>query len=180
MALLIEHYNGHYPFWLSPRQAIILTVTTEEHVLAYANKVKRILENSQPSNFIRPADGTDGIIPIKALDGLPWANSAGRAAYAVAVDTSYAPRPLKQKLSEAKRKRYSTIIVIGKRNVENGTVNVDFSGISDPHHYLSTDQRLVTAGDKPRKEVTAKELENITMSPKELSSVFDGMIDSYI
>lgn len=44
MAILIEHYAGYWPFWLSPRQAIIVPVS--EKFLGYAKGVQsRIREN---------------------------------------------------------------------------------------------------------------------------------------
>ncbi|KAF8457296.1 hypothetical protein BGX38DRAFT_1086619 [Terfezia claveryi] len=36
MALLIEHYNGRWPFWLSPRQAIVIPVVNTDELVAYA------------------------------------------------------------------------------------------------------------------------------------------------
>ncbi|KAJ5676596.1 uncharacterized protein N7477_002229 [Penicillium maclennaniae] len=36
LALLIEHHGGHWPFWLSPRQAIILTVNQDDAVVRHA------------------------------------------------------------------------------------------------------------------------------------------------
>lgn len=182
MALLIEHYNGRYPFWLSPRQAIILSVNDDAAVLEYASKVKRGLENSEPSTFIRPSYGADGVTAIKAPDGLAWANSAARAAYAVAVDTDFTPRTLKKKISEAKRKHYSAIIVIGKQNVSTATVDVDLTGISDSYNYIATD-RLVEAAIASKVDSGGKngdQLRNLTMSPRDLGKVFDGMLSSHI
>ena len=41
-------------------------------------------------------------------------------------------------------------------------------------------QELTLSDIEVATKLTAKELENITMSPEELGKVFDGMIDSYI
>ena len=38
MAILIEHTEGKWPFWLSPKQAIVLTVS--DKFMGYANQVK--------------------------------------------------------------------------------------------------------------------------------------------
>lgn len=40
MALLIEHYNGRYPFWISPRPATILTVSQADEVMDYTEQVR--------------------------------------------------------------------------------------------------------------------------------------------
>jgi len=43
MAILIEHYGGYWPFWLSPRQVLIVTITNDWD--AYARKVCSRLHN---------------------------------------------------------------------------------------------------------------------------------------
>ena len=40
--ILIEHYAGHLPFWLSPSQVVIATITSDTD--EYAKEVKRSLE----------------------------------------------------------------------------------------------------------------------------------------
>jgi threonyl-tRNA synthetase len=42
MALLIEHYAGAFPLWLSPIQIKILPVSSEKH-LSYAQKINSLL-----------------------------------------------------------------------------------------------------------------------------------------
>jgi threonyl-tRNA synthetase len=41
LALLIEHYDGCYPFWISPLPATVLTVNQSPDVVAYAQEVAR-------------------------------------------------------------------------------------------------------------------------------------------
>ncbi|KAK8789994.1 hypothetical protein WA158_006774 [Blastocystis sp. Blastoise] len=43
-AILLEHYKGKWPFWLSPRQAIVIPVST--NFTDYANEVKDLLWNN--------------------------------------------------------------------------------------------------------------------------------------
>merc|ERR1719445_624377 len=42
-AILTEHYGGYWPFWLSPRQILVVTITNEWD--AYARKVKNTLHD---------------------------------------------------------------------------------------------------------------------------------------
>ncbi|MCI0473094.1 MAG: His/Gly/Thr/Pro-type tRNA ligase C-terminal domain-containing protein, partial [Ignavibacteria bacterium] len=42
LGILIEHYGGAFPVWLSPVQATILTITEAE--IEYANKIKDLLK----------------------------------------------------------------------------------------------------------------------------------------
>ncbi len=44
MGILIEHYGGAFPVWLSPVQAIILTIT--DHQMEYAEEIYQILTKS--------------------------------------------------------------------------------------------------------------------------------------
>ena len=45
IGILIEHYAGAFPLWLSPVQINIIPVNNEYH-LEYANKIKELLENN--------------------------------------------------------------------------------------------------------------------------------------
>ncbi|KAI9784381.1 MAG: hypothetical protein M1835_003608 [Candelina submexicana] len=47
MALLIEEYNGKWPFWSSPRQVMILTVKSTLEPTIYAKLVKEHLFGGQ-------------------------------------------------------------------------------------------------------------------------------------
>lgn len=105
MALLIEHYKGRWPFWLSPRQAIILTVDDSKEVLSTARSIVEKL--TAPSGLKKP----------RALQAPTFI-----------VDTDYSPRSIAKKVSEAKRMRYNFIMVLGKRNMADGTVDVDVTG----------------------------------------------------
>lgn len=54
MAILIEHTGGKWPFWLSPRQAIVLPVA--DSLLGYANEVCQAIHNA---GFYVDVDKTD-------------------------------------------------------------------------------------------------------------------------
>ena len=137
MALLIEHYNGKYPYWLNPRQAIILTVNSEESVVEYAKDTFAYLKNDSPLSQIQTVKTGEAERPtpkFATLDGLPWAVPIRAQTLALELDDRAIS--LKKKISEAKRKRYSVIMVIGRKNVENGDISVDVSGIPDPYGWI--------------------------------------------
>lgn len=111
MALLLEHHHGQLPFWLSPRQVIILTVTNRVPVIQYATKLKGSFSN------------TDEILP----------KQIHRPTYIVDIDDS--GDSISQKLVRAKEKNYNLICVVGERNfagekMEGGwpTLDVNVSG----------------------------------------------------
>jgi len=63
LALLIEHTGGKWPFWLSPRQIIILTISDEEN--SYAKNIQDILKKE---NFIVDMDDSIKSLPKKIRD----------------------------------------------------------------------------------------------------------------
>jgi threonyl-tRNA synthetase len=107
MALLIEHYDGKWPFWLNPRQAIVLTVNDSAPVVGWAQKTRDTLLGTAVTG------GDDG--PIQPSN--------------LVVDVDDSARSLPLKVREAKAKGYGMIIVIGPRNVSKGSVTVDTTGI---------------------------------------------------
>jgi threonyl-tRNA synthetase len=135
MALLVEHYNGKYPFWLNPRQVIVITVNNEEHVVKYAQSlISNLKDDVPPSHIGAPARSKQFRPAIPTPDGLPWALPASRYDFAIDLDDS--PRSVSKKISEAKRKRYSVIMVVGNQNVEKNNISVDLSGIPDRHGWV--------------------------------------------
>jgi threonyl-tRNA synthetase len=105
MALLIESYDGKWPFWLNPRQSIILAVNTSQPVLDWANEVREVLlglkkEAGQPSS--------EGPVHPTGL----------------AVDVDYTARSLGSKIREARTNGYSQILVVGEEDVKSGQVSL--------------------------------------------------------
>ena len=107
MALLIEHYQGHWPFWLSPRQAIILTIGQDEHTLNYAAQAATALSGSEENDNGKPL----------AMRG-----------YSFKIDTDFSARGISKKIAEAKAKHYNLVCVIGAKEAENKTIRVDVTG----------------------------------------------------
>lgn len=106
MALLIEHYNGKWPFWLNPRQVMILTVNDTEPVLDLAHATRDVLLGRDlPSE-----------LPLSEPSQL-------------AIDIDSSARSLGAKVREAKTKGYGVIVTVGPRQVGKETVSVDMPGI---------------------------------------------------
>jgi threonyl-tRNA synthetase len=42
LGILIEHFGGKWPFWLSPRQVLIIPVNLSEKVKEYSSQVQKI------------------------------------------------------------------------------------------------------------------------------------------
>ena len=93
MAILLEHHKGQLPFWLSPRQVIILTVTDHVPVKQHAKELKDTLSNT-------------------AGDSMP--KQIHHPTYIVDVDDS--GDSISQKIVRARKKKYNLVCVVGARN----------------------------------------------------------------
>jgi len=118
MALLIEHHKGRWPFWLSPRQAIILAAGESSEALI--KEVQTQAETLSGAVFQETSE-SDRIVRPRPLDEPDFR-----------VDFDISQRTLGKKVQEAKTKKYNLIFVRGPRNLELGTVDLDVTGQPDP------------------------------------------------
>jgi threonyl-tRNA synthetase len=121
LALLIEHYNGTYPFWLSPRPAVLLTVNTSPEELAYVDHVASVLAGSITSVDITGKSSESNASTKRMLIKQPSLRPP------LLIDTDTAPRPLGKKLQLARNAGYNFIGVIGPRDVRDGTVSLEMT-----------------------------------------------------
>ena len=117
MALLIEKYDGKWPFWLNPRQAIILTVNTSAPVVEWAEEVRDVLVGQNKKIYEQLEAGT-----------LPSGEFLRPTGLAVDVDTT--ARSLGSKIREARNNGYSQILVVGDEDVKNKQVALGKERIS--------------------------------------------------
>ncbi|MCO5570055.1 hypothetical protein L7F22_023769 [Adiantum nelumboides] len=87
LAMLLEHYAGKWPFWLSPRQVIVCPVSAR--FFEYAHQVRDRIHN---------------------------------AGFYVDVDSS--DRKLDKKIREAQLAQFNYLLVVGEKEMNDGTVNV--------------------------------------------------------
>ncbi|MGB3682054.1 MAG: threonine--tRNA ligase, partial [Rubrobacteraceae bacterium] len=115
MAVLIEHFGGAFPLWLSPAQAVVIPVS-DRH-LDYARKVRGSLSN----------------------DGLR-----------VEVDDSL--NSMQKKIRENARQKVPYLLIVGDREIEEGTVNIRKRG-EKQQEALS----LEKFGRRVREEIAARD-----------------------
>ncbi len=96
IALLLEHDHGKLPFWLSPRQMIILTVTENPVVVEQAHFARQKLSNATPKD-------------------IAWLRSLDQPTYIVDLDASR--DSIAQKVARAKKSKYNLICVMGLKNL---------------------------------------------------------------
>lgn len=138
MALLIEHYDGEWPLWLNPRQVVVITVNDTEPVLKLARRTMDVLlgiGNEDSQLRARPESAETG-------EGAPTPISHPSQ---LAVDLDDSPRRVGLKVREAKLKGYGVIVVVGPKNVESSSVDVNVSGIPSMRDQKG-DVRMTPAG----------------------------------
>ena len=172
MALLIEHYNGQWPFWLNPRQVLIATVNDSKPVVEFAENCQKIISG------MRPLRGSKKAIP-------PYQH--------ISVDIDSSPRFLKKKISDAKRKRYAVIAVVGNQEAAANQLIVDFTAFPDfetnvgKHLALRNQMRAAKSTDGSEGSSTeqtpylsANDLKSFAVSPKALSSCLEDLQNLYV
>ncbi|KAI9806499.1 MAG: hypothetical protein M1833_003686 [Piccolia ochrophora] len=158
MALLIEHYNGRWPFWLSPRQAIVLTAGYN-HSTELKAYISSTLETITGVRVVRDAE--DGTM-----------NPAQPNAQAFNVDVDDSDRSLGKKVREAKHMGYNIIVVVGEKGMKKGMVDIDITG-----------QRDVVASSAVLQDVLAGEvtgdLRAVGLAPEQVFRLFSKLAMSF-
>ncbi|RDA86861.1 hypothetical protein CP532_1417 [Ophiocordyceps camponoti-leonardi (nom. inval.)] len=107
MALFIESNNGKWPFWLNPRQVIILTINDTPSIVEWAQEVRNYLV------------GLRGDVSSETLPGLSARLTD------VTVDVDATSRPLGAKKKEAMEKGYGMILLVGAKETQEKQVSLD-------------------------------------------------------
>lgn len=117
LALLIEQYAGHWPFWLSPRQGIILTVNQDEAVLRQAQEAAAKLSGFRAllpnQNAVDAANAPE---PLSSVD----------STFLIDVDNS--SKTLGKKIQRAKQMKYNLIFILGSKDVADANITIDVTG----------------------------------------------------
>lgn len=103
IAILIEHTGGKWPFWLSPRQVIVLPVS--QNYNTYAKQVCNL-----------------EVCPVITCYGFKvWKQLIDEGYYA---DLDDSDNKLGKKVREAQVYQYNFLLIVGEKEVESQTVSV--------------------------------------------------------
>ncbi|KAG0214060.1 hypothetical protein BGX28_002926 [Mortierella sp. GBA30] len=132
MAILIEHTGGRWPFWMSPRQAMVVPVFGGKAGMEGANtasgdeddKVKGSL--TEYAQYVKETLAKAGRNPLQANE-----NESGESDPVVGMDDKHyfvdldqSQGTLNKMVRDAQVAQYNFILVIGEKEKERGTVNV--------------------------------------------------------
>ncbi|ORZ41495.1 hypothetical protein BCR44DRAFT_129365 [Catenaria anguillulae PL171] len=126
LAILAEHYQGKWPFWLSPRQVMVIPVHQKrEHLVDYAVQVRDVLRGTQPLPSPHPTSASGK--PTRWQQAVQKQLLGRRLASPVqplAADVDLSSHTLKEKVRLAHDKGYSYVVMVGEREAEMGTVTM--------------------------------------------------------
>ncbi|PWN27817.1 class II aaRS and biotin synthetase [Jaminaea rosea] len=112
LAILMESREGAWPFWLSPRQACIIPVTTSPEVLAYCEKVRKQLSLG---------------LDYEAEDGGVAPRSLQRFFIEMSPPSSLDMR-LSKRIKRAQLAGYNFLIIVGEGEMKASTVKAVVEG----------------------------------------------------
>lgn len=104
MAILIDHYQGKWPFWISPRQAVILPVASRH--ADYAYEIAKKLSGTAIS------EESAGLISERAFH----------------VDVNSQEEPVGHRIRSSIAQSYNYILMVGDKEMESNTVSVRTRG----------------------------------------------------
>lgn len=100
-AILLDHYQGKWPFWINPRQAVIVPVSDKHHDFAKDLQKKLVGDIINSESSVAPMTG-----------------------YNFFVDIDDRSETVGNRIKEAVQKGYSYIIMVGDKDIENGTIAI--------------------------------------------------------
>jgi threonyl-tRNA synthetase len=150
MALLIEHYAGKYPFWLSPRPAIVLSLNSDPQVLEHVSHIQSVLSG------LKPQDASATTSTASSPKPLPLSTIH------LPIDIDTSDRSLGKKIAEARVKKYNHIIVVGGREVESGSMNLQI--VNQPNEEATIEALENALGNKLNDKERAKHTVNVGLN----------------
>ena len=154
LAILLEQCRGWWPFWLSPRQAVVIpTYSSSEpevqaRVSAYARQVRRQLARGLQDDVERPNEPF--LSPAMAHHAL---EVPSRTRFFVELPPHYlepAGETLGKKVRQAQLGRFNFLVVVGQQEADQGTVSLR---IRDERHAPAWHTSVDSAPDVPQAKV---------------------------
>jgi len=122
--VLIEHYAGAFPVWLSPVQAVVIPIA-ERHV-EYAGRVASFLRGESPDFYEDRVETGQPAVSHSAHEISPKFENLGRVRVRVEVDARN--EKMNAKIREHALEKVPFMLVVGDKEAAAGKVNVRTRG----------------------------------------------------
>ena len=132
LAILIEQCAGWWPFWLSPRQAVVIPTfgagASEAEVVAYATHVRHVLAHGDDASGAEPKGGDARVdpFPTRAQD-LAALVPPTRTRFGVELPAQYLSatgETLGRKIRQAQLSRFNFLVIVGPNEAQSQTVSL--------------------------------------------------------
>ncbi|KAL9939229.1 hypothetical protein V8E36_002042 [Tilletia maclaganii] len=131
LAILLEAGQGEWPFWISPRQAVVIPVGRNPLVKEYADQVRTSLALGDPL----PPPPTEAVETSETQSGPEVEQQAAQVAEDVLrhsgrtlqhfhVHVDHTAERLDKRVRRAEMSKVNFLLVVGDTEMQNGTVNV--------------------------------------------------------
>jgi threonyl-tRNA synthetase len=119
LALLIEHYDGVYPFWISPRPATIITATSDVGVATeYAKELQAAVRDlRQGQSLVSVNESTRQQMRDRSIE-------LALETIVPHLDIDASERSLAKKIRAARTDGYNFLIIVGAKEIETQTVTL--------------------------------------------------------
>lgn len=119
-AILAEHYQGKWPFWLSPRQIMVIPVHEGPELVSYAKNVRKIIlgQSAPPKCEAASQWRSDTKVSQLLQHRRNWPS------YSLSTDIDLSGNTFNRKIRAAQMAPYNYVVVVGDREMENQLVNV--------------------------------------------------------
>ncbi|KAJ1549112.1 54S ribosomal protein L39, mitochondrial, partial [Cladochytrium tenue] len=202
LGILIEHHAARWPFWMSPRQCVVLPATTDPAVLRYAAAVARALADpdapwdadaaaadAEAAAAVPENEGGDGGGELAAAELAASPQGPTRRFHHVDARLADADASLARRVRDAWLTRYNCVVVVGARELRDRTLAVRWAAWSRPaidelrrrqvkqkqrqQDGEPTTARVDGKGGEGEREAAAPE--QVTCSVEDLRAVFDAL-----
>src|SRR5205823_2598940 len=149
--VLIEHYAGAFPVWLSPVQVVLIPIA-ERHV-DYANKVAAMLRGESHFSQKQREAGHPNVSQSPVKEGVPHVSPVLRdvGGITVRVDVDARNEKMNAKIREHAMQKVPFMLVVGDKEAEAGKVNVRTRGKEKTEDMTAED-----FGEKVKKLIAEK------------------------
>ena len=171
LALLIEHYAGSFPLWLSPRQVKILTTNDSRTVVDHARSIAASLSGASPA-------GSEPV--LRSLAHL-------HDTYLVDVDDG--ATTLGKKARMARQEKWCVICTVGEKEASEGTVAVTLAGATlqarlEKNELLQRIVATITSGTREKTEETEaarrESGQQVILDSNDLKPLLDRMVQMWM
>ncbi|KAJ3251104.1 54S ribosomal protein L39, mitochondrial [Chytriomyces hyalinus] len=151
MGILMEHYGGKWPFWLSPRQAVVIPAVTDSAVVEYALAVSRALSVGGvgwDAATVKQRIVNEHMVGEGVYSSGQVLKGGDDTFFHVDARLHDVDATLAKRVRDAWVSRYNFVVVVGQRELENGTVSLRMNSDAEAAGTGTSEKKDQNMGEK--------------------------------